>query len=225
MMDRETIMARIRALRQMTVGRGCTEAEAMAAAEKAAQLMRSIGVSEAEVEMEQAEFRPRHGVRSHITRLWLIIARCTNCAVLHDKDEAALVFYGEGAGPEIATYLSDICRRAMKTAERGYMASGAYQRLRKSSTRRSALEGFRTGMAMRLAMRIREMFEDSISEEARTRAVAARDAASGGGASVAIRDRKIRNTAAVGAGVMAGDAVPLNHGVRTDGPALQIGGQ
>lgn len=30
MMDRETIMARIRALRQMTVGRGCTEAEAMA---------------------------------------------------------------------------------------------------------------------------------------------------------------------------------------------------
>lgn len=223
-MDRETIMARIRALRQMTVGRGCTEAEAMAAAEKAAELMRRIGVSEAEVEMEQAEFRPRHGVRSHITRLWLIIARCTNCAVLHDQDEAALMFYGEGAGPEIAAYLSDICRRAMKTAERGYMASGAYRRLRKTSTRRSALEGFRAGMVVRLAARIREMFEENINEEALSRAVVARDAASNG-AAVTLPGRKIRATAAAVAGMAAGDAVPLNHGVRTDGPALQIGGQ
>ncbi|MEH0069181.1 hypothetical protein V6L77_00790 [Pannonibacter sp. Pt2-lr] len=164
-------------------------------------------------------------MRSHITRLWLIIARCTNCAVLHDKDEAALVFYGEGAGPEIATYLSDICCRAMKTAERGYMASGAYQRLGEvlypplGAGRFPHWHGNAPGYADP------EMFEDSISEEARTRAVAARDAAR-----VAVRlwqseTGKVRNTAAVGAGVMAGDAVPLNHGVRTDGPALQIGGQ
>ncbi|MFN4126945.1 hypothetical protein [Pannonibacter indicus] len=30
---------------------------------------------------------------------------------------------------------------------------------------------------------------------------------------------------AILAGMAAGDAVPLNHGVRTDGPAQQIGGQ
>ena len=40
MHDREKLKVKIRALREMTSARGCTEDEAMAAAAKAAELMR-----------------------------------------------------------------------------------------------------------------------------------------------------------------------------------------
>ncbi|SCM75420.1 conserved hypothetical protein [uncultured Pleomorphomonas sp.] len=52
MTDREKLKAKIRALREMTSTRGCTEDEAMAAAAKAAELMREYGVSDVELETE-----------------------------------------------------------------------------------------------------------------------------------------------------------------------------
>ena len=52
-MTSQKIRDRIRALRDKTAARGCTEAEALAAAEKAAQLMRDHGVSEADIVMDE----------------------------------------------------------------------------------------------------------------------------------------------------------------------------
>ena len=50
---REKLLKRIQALLAKTSARGCTEGEAIAAAEKAAELMREHGLSESDLVMDR----------------------------------------------------------------------------------------------------------------------------------------------------------------------------
>lgn len=214
-MDREKLKARIRALLQMTTDRGCTEAEAMAAAAKAAELMREAGLDEAQVEMGEAWFSASAGARSVLTRLWTCIASCTNCVTVFDG-ERGFAFIGAGPGPEIAAYLCDVCRRAIETAEREFKVGDAYRRLRKTSTRKQALLEFRQAMIVRLGIRLRELFAAGNNTAAISQAHAARAAMFGPGRQVNLPTIKnLRSTAATVAGWSAGNDVPLNHGVST----------
>ncbi len=83
-MVEKSLLKRIDALRQKTTGRGCTEAEAIAAAEKAAELMRDYGLTEADLSIEQQSVRRKSEGHSVRDDLWRRLADFTNCG-LHPR--------------------------------------------------------------------------------------------------------------------------------------------
>ncbi len=80
MLDREKLIVRVRALTAKTAANGCTEAEAMAAAEKVAALMQEHAISETVLEMSNASIGVKINVKSVKSLLWAAIATATNCA-------------------------------------------------------------------------------------------------------------------------------------------------
>lgn len=221
-MDQETLKARIRALKQMTVAQGCTESEAMAAAAKAAELMRKAGISEAELDVDKAHFSPR-SIRSVLSRLWATIAACTNCVAVVNNSDGSITFIGVSPGPEVAAYLCDVCRRAIAAAEQDYKATPDYKRLRKVLTRRRALQDFRAGMSGRLGLRLQELFRSSIDASAKDRALAAAEAEFGATSEVKLPTTSAKATGAKVAGWSAGNSVALNHGVASAQADKMIG--
>lgn len=226
-MKSEALKKRIAALRAMTTARGCTEAEALAAAAKAAELMRDHGITEADITIEEKSVRRKsagHGLRD---RLWRGLAWCTNTATLLDEEAGRPVrtFIGRDPGPEIATYLYVVLDRAIDRAVADFKAGEYYRRRRSVKTKRQAVAEFTVAMVVRLRERLFQLFSDSISSVAQDEAqdaVALRfpDA-------VSVKPRSVERgkiTAATISGLIAGEAVPLAHGMNGDTLQALIGG-
>lgn len=165
----QKIRDRVRRLREMTAERGCTEAEALAAAEKAALLMREHGLSEADLVMDEQRAGAGGKGQSVKARLWPIIAYCTNTQsiVFSDRHPVELSFIGREPGPAIAIYLRDVCARAIDYAVRRFKLGKFYRARRSLSTRRQAVADFTEGFVNRLAHRLLDIFGPSIDEAAR----------------------------------------------------------
>lgn len=160
---RERAAERVRALLAMTVENGCTEAEAVSAARKAAELMDAAGLT---IEELRSAGKSDWERRDHPTsdpvgwRLWKVaeaIALLTDTKTWGDGAGAAATrqtFFGLTHDVRIAVYLLEICERAMrteaKTFERGLT-------LYRKEVRRSRSLAFLDGMSDRLASRIREI--------------------------------------------------------------------
>lgn len=218
---------RIRRLREMTASRGCTEAEALAAAKKAAQLMRDHGISEADIVMdEQRSARAATGGQSVKAQLWPIIAACTNTVAIlvHEDGRRAVAFIGREPGPDIAVYLRDICERAVDRAVREFKGSTFYKRRRGLTSKRDAVSGFTQGMVNRLGNRLWDIFGPQHDEAAVSDALMARAERYGGGRSVAPRSGSLRHCEARLAGWRAGERVNLARGVGSEEGPLAIGG-
>jgi len=216
---------RIRRLRELTEERGCTEAEALAAAEKAAQLMRDHGLSDADIVMDEQSSSTKNKGGGQKARLWPVIAHCTNTAsiVITRRDGADVAFIGREPGPEIAVYLRDVCERAIDRELRRFKLTKLYRRQRKPSSRRETAAAFVAGMVDRLSRRLIDVFGPSTSAEARgeaDRALAERYNAVDLPRPKAPQGR----WDAQDAGSRAGDAVTLSHGVGgAANEPLQIG--
>jgi hypothetical protein len=165
MTDRSKIIAKIRSLLQKTYANGCTEAEAMAAAAKAAELMAAYDLSMTDVEIGATECTERHfdaGDRDHPitwvlnaiaeftdTRVWLAKSPrfvATEQADLFEPStdgrtewRAEFVFFGLAHDVEIAGYLVGICKSAMARASQDFRAGFGNQ------PRNGAVGGFRFG--------------------------------------------------------------------------------
>ena len=224
--DRNQLRARVRALLEKTEANGCTEAEAMAATAKAAELMRDYNLSEAELFVTDT-FTKRESSRWTVrSKLWAMIAHVTNCAALFSQDDSGPIirFYGIEPGPQIAAYLRDICNRAIDAEIAAFKMTDTYLKRRKTATRRQAVKDFTDGMVNRLCLRVYHQFEDLICDRKRALAEIARksshpDAVSG-------KDRgphKARFDDANWAGQRAGETVGLHHGVNGKGPVHRIG--
>ena len=222
-MTRERIKAKIDALRAKTRAAGCTEAEAIAAAELAARLMADHGLSEADMAMDEAV-----GVGETIratwrTKLGCAIAVCTNCASFIDDRgvrNTTIVFTGRAPGPEIAVYLRDVCIRAVEAELRRFKAGTFYRRRRSAATRRQAAADFADGMVDRLTRRLYEMFRPTLDTTAIAEARAAVAERHGDLVSHPLQERETRFSEASFAGWRAGGDVALNHGVGSaDGAA------
>lgn len=212
----ETIKRKIAALLEMTKTRGCSEAEAIAAAEKAAQLMKEHGLSEADVlftKLSSPSKTSGAGVRD---RLWASLAINTNTALIFGERE--VTFVGTGPGPDIAVYLFTVLDRAIDGAIADYKGTPNYRRRKSVKSKREAVADFTGAMVLRLRFKLSELFADIRSEEARA---AARGALAEmfphrepvkGTASV-----KGRNLVAIAAGDAAGKRVALSHGVAAGG--------
>lgn len=217
-MASDSIKQKIAALLKMTTASGCTEAEAMNAAEKVAALMCKHGLSETDIAVGQASVRSASKGQSARDDLWKFVAYCTNTApiFLHKQSErgAELVFVGRDPGPEIAAYLVAVLNRAVDTGIAEFKASTFYRRRRSDATKRAAVRDFTMGMVGRLSRRLIEIFGPSIDKQANAIAKAARDerfagalpvSGSGGG--------KIRFDEAAWYGMGAGNRVNLAQGV------------
>ncbi|MFT4098986.1 MAG: DUF2786 domain-containing protein [Rhodoblastus sp.] len=216
MTDREKLIAKIRALLEKTAGRGCTEAEALAAAEKAAQLMREYGVNDLDIEFTRERQKEREQRTTWRTPLVAIIAFVTNTAAINLRGQEVIEFWGQTPGPEIAAYLRDICLRAVTRAQREFKAGAFYRRRRGLASKRAAVADFTEAMVSRLCVRLVDLFKDVRDDAART---AARNAVAeryAGAVANVRKPRKERHSEAGWQGWTKGADVPLNRGVHGD---------
>jgi hypothetical protein len=158
------VKARIKALADKTVSNGCTEAEAMAAAEMVGRLLERYALSMEEIDVReercvQIEVPIGGKQRRPIDGCVTAIARFCDCKVWVSRDAVipSYVFFGFEADVTLASYLFKVIDRAIRTEVATFRA--AHPRLTGVSLR-SASKSFQQGMAARVADRLAEMHRE-----------------------------------------------------------------
>jgi len=172
--DREKIIEKIRALKAKTTANGCTEAEAMAAAEKIAQLMSDYELTETDVELGATQCKKgwvETAVDDPITRCATAVGYFTDTKVWveENEDESVyedgihvgwrtvpfrVVFFGLPKDVEIAEYIFAICQGALTRASEEYRQEVA---LFRAHVRERKVREFQWGMADSMARRLRQL--------------------------------------------------------------------
>src|SRR5260221_3291683 len=163
----------IQALTQKTRENGCTEAEALAAAEKAQQIMERHGLSLADLEAvdpvsdcEQSEIKISEKRRHPVADVAEAIAEFTNTRSWYmekpywctNQDGYRLVFFGLPGDVRIAIYLAGVIRDAMDLEWRFYWAVNCgLTPVRPNTARKNFLDG----MGRRIAERFNSMKRES----------------------------------------------------------------
>ncbi|MEN2980290.1 DUF2786 domain-containing protein [Tistrella bauzanensis] len=149
--DLARIRARIQALRAMTVDRGCTEAEAIAAAVKAAELLSTHGLTEAELDTALAEALEVElgGRRSPLDDIWPVVAMFADCRGYFGGGHGprTYVYFGEPGSVLVAEYVHQVIRRAGGDALAAFRATAAYRRRRSPRTRAAVAKAFAEGFS------------------------------------------------------------------------------
>ena len=163
--ERAKLLARLRALRAMTVENGCSEEEAMVAAQRADELMQKLGVDATEEDVKGDRYgarkRPLNGniqrKSEHEVR-WVCesIARFCDCRVWRGTGGAIveLIYFGTAEDTDTAHWLSDVIRAAMEQEFQGYLGSSMRN---PHINGRSLRWDFMLGMAKRLCERLDAM--------------------------------------------------------------------
>ena len=178
-MDEQTelakVKARIRALAARTVERGCSEAEAMAAAAKVGELLEVYGLSMSEVELREEICVQRTLTFADPRRValnWLFPAllRFTECRGW-TSGRSDYVIFGLEPDVQMAEYLMQVIAGALSFEEARWRASPDYARSRVPP--QAALRSFRLGFGDRIAVRLDELAAHRRASEAAARAPAA----------------------------------------------------
>ncbi len=171
------VKARIKALTDKTVANGCTEAEAMSAAEMVGRLLERYALSMDEIEVRdarcvQAEVPVGGQRRRPIDACVPAIARFCDCKVWltrrarprpNDDDfdrarpDGRYVFFGFETDTVLATYLFAVINRAIATEAAAFKK--ANPALRAVRLRRAS-DSFQHGMAARVSARLDAMHRD-----------------------------------------------------------------
>ena len=157
MRNLDTIRAKLRALRAKTVENGCTEEEAMAAAEKMAELLSKHGLSAEELDAEGYE---RHevamGRRSPLDEVWFAVAAFADCRGWYQRHDGKtnFVFFGRPQDALVAEYVYDVLKSACANALAGFRASEVFRRRRTTKTRAHAVKAFQEGLASSLVNKL-----------------------------------------------------------------------
>jgi hypothetical protein len=162
--DLERLVQRIQGLRAKTVEHGCTEQEALAAAEKVAELLDRYGLSLSAIELPHQACQGV-GIDTGRRRLGPVddcvpaIAAFFDCRVWSEKSTTAAirhVFFGLRADVEAAHYLYDLVEITFVT-ETAMFARGALYAELVSAERRSATNSFQIGLARGFAAKLRAL--------------------------------------------------------------------
>jgi hypothetical protein len=219
--ERQAAIERLRKLLAMTVDNGCTEAEAMAAAEKVARLVAEHGLEGVDLAFATRQKRVRAGWNSARSSLWAQIAISTNCApIMLDGRDSTVEYIGRDPWPDVAYYLHQITDRAIDRALREFKRTSWYAKRRTVRAKRDAARDFVTGMSRRLATKIDELFQPTRSRDAFDQALVERANRYPSEQQVSPRLSKSRYFDAGMAGALAGDGVEISHGVATDARKL-----
>lgn len=162
--DRSRLLARLKALLAKTTENGCTEGEAMAAAEKAAELMREydLQLTDDQVQGDRygARRRPLNG---HIDMAFDHEVRWCGRAVgaffdcrywceSGPRERTMLAFYGSEHDSDAAHNMIDLLRYVMECEFVAYLATKP-----SGNTYRAVRKSFMAGMASRICERLHEM--------------------------------------------------------------------
>jgi hypothetical protein len=149
----ERLVGRIQALRAKTVARGCTEQEALAAAEKVAELLDRYGLTLGELEVRD---QPCDGIGIQTDRRRSVpmdscvpaIAKFFDCRVWVEQPSGMPlrhIFFGMRADVTAARYLYELVEQAFETETDAFRRGATYARL--AGQRRTATNSFQIGLA------------------------------------------------------------------------------
>lgn len=168
------VKARIKALAEKTVSNGCTEAEAMAAAEMVGRLLDRYALTMDEIDVREAQCRqtevPIGGQRRRpIDACIPAVARFCDCKVwvARDLPVASYVFFGFEPDIAMAAYLFGVIDRAIRTELAAFREE---TRLRDVALRRATMS-FQQGMAARVAERLEATYARRQADMARQRGI------------------------------------------------------
>ncbi len=184
----EKVKARIRALAAKTIERGCSEAEAMAAAQKVGQLLEVYGLSMSEVELRGETCIQREiiidGPRLQaVGAIFLAIIRLTETKGW-TAGRGTFVLFGLEPDVLMGEYLIHLVAGAVDREEADFRASDAYRRSHLQPQAR--LRSFRYGFAERVSERLEEF-----ARHRRETAAAAQATTSTGTALVIAKERQV----------------------------------
>ena len=155
------VKARIKALADKTVSNGCTEAEAMSAAEMVGRLLERYALTMGEIDVRaalcvQVEVPTGAQRRRPIDGCVTAIARFCDCKVWLKRNEldASYIFFGFDTDTSMATYLFAVIARAITTELSGFRRANPKLR---ATHLRTACTSFQHGMALRIAERLETM--------------------------------------------------------------------
>ena len=231
------VKVRIKALTERTVDRGCTEAEAMAAADMVGRLLERYALTMEEVDVRQEPCvqvdLPVGGKRRRPIDFCVpALARFCDCKVwlTRAEEQTHYVFFGFETDTALAAYLFAVIGQAIETGTAAFRRENAA--LAGTALRR-AVTSFQGGMAARVAERLAAM------HAAREAAVVAQRPT--GTALIAVRHQVVeaafearqlrlkampgltlQQNAAFRAGQAAGEEVNLHRPVGKDGAAARL---
>ncbi len=159
----ERLVQRIQGLRGKTVAQGCTEQEALAAAEKVAELLDRHGLSLGELDF-RAQPCDGIGIQTNRRRFAPIDSCIPNIAAFFDcrvwveqVNGGALryVFFGLRGDVTAAQYLYELVERAFETETNAFRAGNLYARM--AGERRSATNSFQIGLGRGICSKLQAM--------------------------------------------------------------------
>ena len=167
------VKVRIKALAEKTVSNGCTEAEAMAAADMVGRLLERYALSMEEIDLReercvQVEVPIGGKRRRPIDGCVTAVARFCDCKVWIARDLVVprYVFFGFEADTAMAGYLFSVIDRAMASAPIDFRAR--HPELRGLDLRLSS-SSFQQGMAAPVAKRLDQMHRERYAHAAAQR--------------------------------------------------------
>jgi hypothetical protein len=160
----DRLKARIQGLRSKTTDNGCTEAEALSAAAKVAELLDRYDFSLTDVEIRNGQCEQRHYETRRKKRIPLDaciedIANFCDCRVRREKSpsgNARYVFFGLRADIEAAHYLTELIDNAVRSELGRYKNSVGYRRFRHQD-RHLANSSFTLGMVASIGDKLTAM--------------------------------------------------------------------
>lgn len=160
----DRLKTRLQGLRSKTTENGCTEAEALLAAAKVAELLDRYDLSLTDVEIRTAQCEQRHYESRRKKRIPLDdcigeIAKFCDCRVWREKSRfgnARYVFFGLPSDIEVAHYLTELIDNAVRSELGRYKNSAGYQRFRHQD-RHLANSSFVMGMIASIADKLAAM--------------------------------------------------------------------
>lgn len=162
MTDRNGLLDKIRALMSKTVDNGCTEAEAMAALDKARAMMDAYEVTETDLQLSKEEVavlrndpmgkKDPNGIRRGLASG---VARFCECKVWHGQD--GLTFCGLPSDVEFAYWLLD----SLTGFVQGELVNHLIGSLLDRKERKLAITGFVMGCTRRITERVTALCNQS----------------------------------------------------------------
>lgn len=162
MKKREDVARKVKALRQKTRENGCTEAEALAAAELAAKLILEYRLEESEIDVQDEPVKDGFwtepaevGMKLH--NVAMAIAKLTGTRTVRSPEGTTRTishFFGLAHEVEIACHLMSICSRATHD---GLTTLAEWHKLKVEHRKREDRRSYVNGITERLAERIYAM--------------------------------------------------------------------
>lgn len=147
----------IAALKAKTTGNGCTEAEAMTAAEKVAELLSKHGVEDA-AELEFDQHQVDIGRRTVVDELWSHVAVFCHCKLWYSSHwhtkRWSITYFGRWNDVAVVEYLHGLLERHIKAAVRDFQKTKEYTRRRSPKTKRESTKAFQEALVDALAIKL-----------------------------------------------------------------------